>query len=341
MARRPSQTVVDYVVVGIAPALIITLVGSLAFFIIEIGYSGSLSGRLKYVTGFFVMGAVLITRIAIEIDKQRAQMYGLALAAVTFAAVARFVDASILFDFVLIAVTWWCAHRLTYDCTVIDDNKEASGEGLLQTMGLDESSEPPTANSAVSKSTNDADSAATDLDVESNAEDDFASIWDRFIDRRKKHHSPGITVVYFSAAALPIFGLGQIALIAQGRNDSGSAFRYLFLYVASALALLMATSFLQLRRYLRQRRLQMPVEITGAWLGSGAVVIVIVMVACLVMPRPTPDGSILRSMTRLASRTGLTTSKWGLGNDGPVDEENGDKGSRRSRFVTDPRWSRR
>ena len=317
MARRPSQTAVDYVVVGIAPALIIALVGSLAFFIIDVGYTGSFSTRLTAVTGFFVMGAVLVTRIAIEIDKERAQLYGLALAVVTFVAIVRFVDASLLLDFVLIAVTWWCAHRLTYDCTVIEDDKTASGEGLLQTMGLDDAGD-----SSQEQRDTTIDVTATTDDV-AGSDDDFATIWQRFVNRRKKHHAPGITVVYFSAAALPIFGIGQIALIAQGRNESSSAFRYMLLYVASALALLMATSFLQLRRYLRQRRLQMPIEMTGVWLGSGAIIVVLVMLFCLMMPRPTPGDSLLATITSVASRTGLTPNQWGMGQDGPDTENSG------------------
>ncbi|MCA9213247.1 MAG: hypothetical protein KDB27_09290 [Planctomycetales bacterium] len=309
MNRRPSQTVVDYVVVGIAPALIIALVASLALFIIEVGYSGQFAWRLKYVSFFFVMGSVLSTRIAIEIDKERAILYGLALAAVTFMALLRFVDASLLFDFVLIAATWWCSHRLTYDCTVIDDRTQASGEGLLQTMGVDESVDTQSLEATTDPSSKD-----------DNEGDTFAAMWDRFVQQRKKHHSPGITVVYFSAAALPIFGLGQAALMAQGRNDSGIAFRYLLLYVASSLALLMATSFLQLRRYLRQRRVQMPVEMVATWLGSGAALVIVIMIVCSSLPRPTPTASLFTAVTTLASRTGITPSKWGIGKDGPDDE---------------------
>ena len=39
------------------------------------------------------------------------------------------------------------------------------------------------------------------------------------------------------------------------------------------MALLVTTSFLNLRRYLRQRRIEMPLPIAGTWVGVGAVLI--------------------------------------------------------------------
>ena len=37
----------------------------------------------------------------------------------------------------LMGVVWWCAHKLTWDCTLIDDDEDASGEGLMQRIGVD------------------------------------------------------------------------------------------------------------------------------------------------------------------------------------------------------------
>src|SRR5260370_42515413 len=42
-----------------------------------------------------------------------------------------------LLNYGLIAVAWWCAHKLTWDCTLMDEKQDASGQGLLQTAGLD------------------------------------------------------------------------------------------------------------------------------------------------------------------------------------------------------------
>ena len=63
-------------------------------------------------------------------------------------------------------------------------------------------------------------------------------------------------------------------------------------YVASALGLLLTTSFLGLRRYLRQRRLEMPTEMAGAWLGVGAAMGVTILVLAMLIPRPNPEYAI-------------------------------------------------
>ena len=45
-ADREPPTLVDYVVTGISPVLIMLMVGSLVFFLVEVLYAGQYSGRL-------------------------------------------------------------------------------------------------------------------------------------------------------------------------------------------------------------------------------------------------------------------------------------------------------
>jgi len=33
---------------------------------------------------------------------------------------------------ILIGLIWWSAHKLTIDCTLIDESQDSSGEGLLR-----------------------------------------------------------------------------------------------------------------------------------------------------------------------------------------------------------------
>ena len=66
MARRLQKTLVDYLVIAISPALIITLIGSLVFFLLAVFYQGNFQLRLHYVFALFIIGAVLISRISIE-----------------------------------------------------------------------------------------------------------------------------------------------------------------------------------------------------------------------------------------------------------------------------------
>src|SRR5262245_60671990 len=75
--RKSEHTPVDYVAMALAPALIMALVGSLVFFLLEILYAGQYTARLQWILFFFVFGAVLIARIAMQPDiASRAQMYG-------------------------------------------------------------------------------------------------------------------------------------------------------------------------------------------------------------------------------------------------------------------------
>jgi hypothetical protein len=64
-------------------------------------------------------------------------------------------------------------------------------------------------------------------------------------------------------------------------------------YVACGLGLLLTTCFLGLRRYLRQKRLQMPAAMTGVWLTSGATVVVVLLVLGALLPRPSAEYSLL------------------------------------------------
>ena len=96
-------------------------------------------------------------------------------------------------------------------------------------------------------------------------------------------------IVYFSLAALPLFGLGQLAIPVAQESRRLYAFCLLAIYVASGLGLLLTTSFLGLRRYLRQRRLTMPMIMTGIWVTVGCVLIFGVMGLALLLPRPNAE----------------------------------------------------
>ena len=146
MATRYDKTLADYLVIAISPALIMTLVGSLVYFLLEIFYQGNFTGRLHYILTLFIFAAVLIGRISIEEGRERAALFALPLAVATLVALTKFVayQGSLLGQFSffvncgLIALIWWCADRLTWDCTMIDEEESGSGEGLLDAAGLGE-----------------------------------------------------------------------------------------------------------------------------------------------------------------------------------------------------------
>ena len=63
-------------------------------------------------------------------------------------------------------------------------------------------------------------------------------------------------------------------------------FNYLFVYMLAAMGLLLATSFLGLRRYLRQRYLPMPPMIALSWVRFGTGLAAFVLITALLLPRP-------------------------------------------------------
>lgn len=280
MARsRREKTLADYVVIAISPALIMTLVGSLVFFLLELSYRGDFEMRVRWIMFWFVLGAVLVARIAIQEGREHASVFGGGLVLVVGLAVVRFVDGTnvIAVCWGLLAIIWWCAWKLTWDCTLIDEDEDASGEGLLEAAGLIGGENPDAAAQSSGPK-----SAATEFDA---AGVPGSTIDDRSTSRRRPH-APGRWVVYFSLAALPIFGVGQLLIPVANSAGRAFGFQLLAIYVASALGLLLTTSFLGLRRYLRQRKLQMPVAVTGAWLVMGTGLAVSLLLLALFIPRP-------------------------------------------------------
>jgi hypothetical protein len=312
---RLHKTLTDYVVIAISPALIMALVGSLVYFLIAVFYRGGYQGRMEYIFALFVFAAVLIARISIDEGREYAMMYAIPLALAMLLVLGRFTSSPILFNIVLIGVVMWCVDKLTWDCTVIDEREDASGEGLLQTVGMDGSRDPSTSSSS---------STAQDLESSTSRAPPAApkTLWARFVEHRKRPHAPGVWVIYFSLAALPLFGIGQRFIPAAEVDARRYAFKLLCVYTASGLGLLMTTSFLGLRRYLRQRRLEMPAEMTGVWLSVGTVMIAVLLFVCWLLPRPSPEYSITQVPFQISSPSNLEASRHGWGTEGTKDERN-------------------
>lgn len=339
MATRRSATLADLVVIAICPALIMAMVGSLVFFLLEVFYVGQYQARLQWVFACFVFATVLIARISMMHDGgTRAPIYGILLAIPTFAATLYFIEyqspllqalAWPINGFIL-ALIWWSAHKLTYDCTYEDESSDASGRGLLEAAGLDPDAVPDHAGQS------DSGSLLADEAEESEGsaapESDSGSLHDRAREpeapeRSKKRHTPGVWIVYFSLAALPLFGLGQL-LLPAGKRGYGSWL--LAAYVASGLGLLLCTSFLNLRRYLRERKVAMPHTVTAAWLVMGAILIGGLVGFGLIIPWPSPEG--MPESLGLAGSKDRQASRWSPFRDSPGKGP----GSRSNQGVRDP-----
>ena len=297
-ADRDRSSAADIVFTAVSPALIVMMVGSLVYFLITVLPTGEYKERLQYTTFFFVFGAVLVARIAIQVDAGRASIYGLCLALATFFAMNAFVEypastglKSIgwLLNIGFMALIWFSAHKLTWDCTHVDENRDASGRGLLAASGLAESDtakeapeerapEPP-----VSKKKKRKKNSAPKPSAFSSW---TARWWAHYEKGKGKPHTPGVWVVYFSLAALPLFAIGQSLIPAEDEDRRRATFLQMAVYVGSGLGLLVTTSLLGLRRYLKQRKAKLSGSLTAGWLGLGASLIVFFLVVGAFLPRP-------------------------------------------------------
>ncbi len=321
---RLDKTLGDYVVIALSPALIMTLVGSLVFFLLEVSYRGQYASRMHWILFWFVFGAVLVARIAIEEGQAHARLFGVVLCGAVGFAAMRFIDDAVLIAWVLLAVVWWCSSKLTWDCTLIDESEDASGEGLLQAAGFNTAEQPDSAAEGpdkVSKASRNGDEASPFND----ADDD--SISDESEGGKARPHAPGLWVVYFSLAALPLFGAGQLLIPAAEAGRRSYAFQLLAVYVASALALLLTTSFLGLRRYLRQRKLEMSPAMTRGWLGMGTVLLVALLFLALLIPRPQGEYTLTAMIDKLDAKLKAASKFAFLKND---------KGHGEGRKIGDP-----
>lgn len=289
---RLDKTLADYVAIAISPVLIMLMVGSLMWFLVAVFYQGQYDGRIYWILGCFVLAIVLIARIAIEEGRERAILFALPLAGAVGLATMRFSD-SMFFHWLLLALAWWSSHKLTWDCTLIDEEQDASGEGLLQ---LARRRKQPEKDTEAKEESPGAVQHQEPAEPEGVTERVGRMREEAHLRRRTKGqaHAPGVWIVYFSLAALPLFGLGQLLIPSGDAARRLWAFQLLCVYVAAGLGLLVTTSFLGLRRYLRQRGVQMPARMAGVWIALGAAIIAVLLAASAILPRPAAEYSVAR-----------------------------------------------
>ncbi len=319
---RPNQTAVDYLTIVLSPVLVMGLVGSLAFFLLEIFYKtdGQWKERLQWIVFFCVFGMVLVARISINGDiASRAPLYGSILGFVTYLGMQSFIEypegvrsMSFLINLLLVVVIWWCTNRLVWDCTNIDEETDMSGEGLLQASGLQEA--PPEKPSL-------GNDEPELLEVDQGGVDGWWQRYQKYREQKNKKRTLGAWVVYFSLAALPIFGLGQALIPLTAPDRRRFAFWLMMIYVASGLGLLLTTCFLGLRRYLRQKRLQMPAAMTGAWLVMGGTLLGGLLLLGALLPRPAAEYSPLTDWIDPAGSAKRQASRYAAKGDSPGEGE--------------------
>lgn len=322
-AEKPKPSSADWVTIALSPPLIMAMIVSLVFFVLAIFYHGEFTHRLHVILFFFIFGIVLVARIALETGfEERAPLYGSVLALLTWFGMGSLVTyppelaaPSWLINAGLVALAWWLSYRLVYSCTYIDEKADNTGTGMLQAAGLDA---PSDAVAEPAKPDTIAEEEAPKRGKKPAAQPSWWQRYQRYSAERRQTQPPGLWVVYFGLAALPIFGLGQALIDVSDVERRDRTVFYMTVYIISSLGLLVTTAFLGLRRYLRQRRLEMPVTVTTAWVSLG-----VVLVACLtaigaLLPRPQaqpapPDWARATSAKRDASRFAQTRGEPGKG----------------------------
>jgi hypothetical protein len=309
-----KKTTLDYMVIAISPILVACMVGSLALFVSAVFHPSPFETRINFVIILYSIAIVGIARISIEEGKDKAVLYAIPLALVTFIAFSIFNPAdgplfylAPLIHIGIITITWWSAHKLTWDSTVIFDHDDSSGQGLLQKVGLDSDHRDP-----------------SDRESEDTATDNGGTWFERWKVNRKKPHTPGVWVVYYSLAALPLFGLGQTFIPVGYQELRTYCFQLGCIYVGSGLGLLLTTSFLGLRRYLRHRDVEMPPAMANMWLTVGSIMIGILMMGALILPRP-GNGPSLKFLTDVLDNDDYETSEHAIGKDGFESDPHGNQ----------------
>ncbi len=311
-SNRSRGTLVDYLVAAIEPVLIMIMVGSLMFFLLDIWYEGPVLDRLRWILFWFVFGIVLITRVSMQIGSAQAQGYGVALGGAV-ALVATVLAGLQPFLLMVMGVVWWATHKLTFDCTLLDEDQDA-GVGLMQESGLELANADETGPKNA-QTHDDPD----EMDASLLPRRPWWKLWEVDSGEARRPHAPGVTLVYFTLASLPLFGLGQWLVPAVEEDRRAALFIYLLAYMASGMGLLLATSFLNLRRYLRQRKVKMPGAMTATWLSTGAIVIVGLIVAAAVLPLPIAGMKAMRGST--TDKSNLRASEHAILKDSGVEGE--------------------
>ena len=266
------------------------MLSCLAMFLMMVLYAGGYSGRVNWTLLCYTMGVTAIARMTIEQGRSYSIGYTFVLGAAALFVMNRFFGGPVSAAVVLFVIGY-LADRIVHDCTIIDDGVDSSGQGLI-------------------------DSGRSWFRRQASRRGESSAIV-------KTESQPGRTVLYLALGALPLFGVGQFFL-----RDSDevwfNAKKLLAMYLFSSLSLLVVTSFLNLRRYLRQRHTEMPTETTVAWLAGGMAMIATILLLALLSPMP---GRAIASFTApgfLKNPGGITASRFGWGSEGAKSESKSD-----------------
>ena len=292
------------------PALVMLAVGSIAWFLIEVTYSGPLVDRCKWIFTLFTFAAVLISRISIEEGYERAYGYGFLLAIATFIATSRFMEGNLVGLALILGFVWWAAGRLTWDCTFIDQTRDATGQGMIDLAierATGKSPDEPEETPPAPQPTTDAPQPAAQRGLRDSLQGIFF--------RRRQPNTPGLWAFYFLIGGLPLFGLGQILMPMNDAAGHRAVAGHFLVYITALLGLLMLSSITGLHRYLSRHRAEIPDRVAWRWVITGSILAISIATLTWLLPRPVPGYSLASLIPRFTT-TRLDPSRVSTGNDG-------------------------
>lgn len=277
----------DWLVLAVTPALLVSLVSCLLFFIVDILYRGQHGGRMEWILFFSTVGMVLIGRVRLidEIAK-RAGLYSAALGGLVWIGLCMYLPPPEGWPFpahcaamaALVFLGFWTTRILVLDTTDLNDDDEIEGQGLLAAGGLED-----------------------DPSERLRAHVENATGRTRYLTIVKParvRRPPGGMVVLFCLITLPLFGLGQALIPVSELDRRWRSLLLLMGYLGSGFLLLLTCCFLGLRRYVARRGISMPPAMAAAWLGTGSLVVGLVLLGALIIPRPADTGGIVALVTQ-------------------------------------------
>jgi hypothetical protein len=330
--ERAAVALIDYVAIIIGPILIMLMVGSLVFFLADVFYQGSFPERFAHTMFFFVFAAVLVARISIRDGSMKAMGYMIALSLAVFIAMQAFVTYPTpalraigpILNIALMAIVVWTTNKLTWDCTHLDGERDAGGQGLLAATGLKSSEIKPDENQ-----TTEDDSTDKKKKKKQPATGILGWVdkWNQYREeQKKKPHTPGTWVIYIGLAAIPIFLLGQSMIPASDEFRRRWSFYEMAVFVGSALALLVTTSLLGLKKYLQDRGARIPGAMTASWLGLGAGIIMLFIAIGALLPRPYSETPLVKLPK--GEKSDRNANKYALKKDGDAGKGEGKQGNK-------------
>lgn len=305
--HRPDRRLFELLLEVASPALIITMVGSLVFFLVEVFYRGPHVLRLQFIMGLFTIATVLVSRISIQSGEDRAVLFASGLALATFATTSVIVEFQYqqwawlepVVIIALIATVMWVSNRLVWDCTLIGPRRDVSAMGLIEAIRQKSRLTHSRSKKSVTPHR------------------DSFNLFQFLLGRNGANTTPGVWVFYLSMAAFAIFGLGQ--WFYRPSTNGFSVFFLFAVYLASGLGLLLVTSLLGLKRYANKRGATIPVAIAMNWLFVGTVFLIGFMLLSFLLPRPDLSNAMGDYLVLLNRQT--KTSELAVGDDNDVPDD--------------------